>query len=292
MALTKESIAAKISKISNKQKSSGNGEFPKCSFLPEGNHVMRIITDPDDEILLEYYARGYFGSGIRDIKGVDKSELPENFTDELDTVAKRLSDLGIWKYNSKYVCLIYVWLISTTSENENWKPNNLYCVIGDRTFSKSIQSFLIGTNSDSPDYLQKMLNPNEKGLGVKISYERSKSKGDRPTCNVQPYIGKDFNPVICDEINFEGQGYKSLNYSYISPGFNQEKYDNLLNKAREDLRQKEAYRQSSKKDEKVKEEEEETLPEKPTNKKQEKPTKDLSKKDEDEVWGSIDDTNE
>lgn len=237
--LNKETLLSKIKELSNETKQ-GNKEFPKCTFLPDGNHIGRIIQDPNDEFICEYYARGYFNNGIRDVRSIPKNKLPENFEDRLDSVAKQLSSYRIFKYGSKFVSLVYFWLENTDSKSENWQPGNLYCVIGNRVFSKSLKQFLINISQTSSEEVVNLLNPKSAGFALKIQYFKSKTQGEGSVCNISVDL-KNMKAYTIPEIDLKGQGYIPLEDAYIKPGFFEDKYTRLLNNALQDLKEKEDY---------------------------------------------------
>lgn len=209
-----------------KSKGENGGGYPKTSFLPEGNHKGRFLIDPLGELFTEYYAYGYFNKGIRDPRSLPPSAFPEGFKDELSDVVEKLKEYH-WKYGAKRVFLTWFWLEDTDSkEKDRWEPHNLYCLIGNGKFASSLLNFVESMAKDAPTELQSSIDPASQGLMVNIGVT-SGNQG-------QVQIGFSFpNKLI--SIDMKDQVYCTLEEAYIKPGFNQEKYNNLLKSYSEEL---------------------------------------------------------
>lgn len=219
MALTTD----KLNAIVKEQEKKGNhSEYPNVTFLPEGTHKGRFFVDPKDEIFLEYYTYGYFANGIRDPAGLDESELPDGFVHKLEEVAEELAELGYYKYRSKYNFICYFYLIETDARSDDWKPGNLYVIICNRTFSKSFINFITSLTKDAPEALIDTLSPDKTGALLTISF----TGGRDGTCS----IGAAFPTKQVEPTDMTDLPWIPLEDAHIRPGFNQAKYNRLLEK--------------------------------------------------------------
>lgn len=238
MALSASALKNKIKMMKEQQnKTTSNGEWPNCVFVPEGTHKGRFIVDPDGEISDSYYTYGYFAKGIRDPQGLSAEELPEGFDVENHPL-KQLSEILAGDYNKfarrpRCVYLIYFYLMETDNKSDNWQPGNLYCLIANKKFYSAFNSLMTGLE-DSIEELVQIMDPGSKSNGwIVVSVNGSGASG---TINMS-YMPHRCDPIVertptmtDEEFNKEmGKlGYRTLEQSYIRPGWNQEKYDNLV----------------------------------------------------------------
>lgn len=202
-------------------------EWPKCCFLPDGNHKVRFITDPNDEVMIDYYAYGYFNKGIRDPSGLSAAELPEGFVNELGQFYdQKFKPLEMWKYGAKKAVLAYLYLYETDSPNDNWQPGNLYIIITGNKFQEAYTNFLSILAKDAPEEIIKTLDPSKAGVLLTLQFKG----GSQGSCS----IGATFPVKSVDPIDLSKLPYVSLETAYIKPGFNKEKYDALLAKYKEE----------------------------------------------------------
>lgn len=233
MAFTLETLQQKIA--THQQKDQQKGDWPKCSFLPNGTHKVRFIIDPKDELFAEYWAYGYFGRGIRDPR--NDTGVPEGFENELATIyEEELAPLQKWSYGCKYVMLVYMYLYETNVPDENWQPNNLYAVICSRKFGEAFIPFLSSLMKDAPKEILETLSPNKEGVILQVQYEHGKDGH----CS----IGASYPPKLGGPINMEGVAYWPLEDAYIKPGFNKDKYEALVKKYKEDAARFKAAREA------------------------------------------------
>lgn len=226
MAFSVENLINKVDEY-NAKGQKGSGEFAKTAFLPEGKHRGRFIVDAAGEAFTSYYAYGYFNKGVRDPRNLPANLLPEGFVDELATIAQTLSDRGKFQYKAKEVFIVPFYLEQTDNQSDNWKPNTLYYVIGNKKFSKSLTGFLGNIAKDSPNEIQRMLDPNQPSVQVEIQMTKGTSGG----CN----IGVAFPQKQSPAVDLTKQVYVSLEEAYIRPGFDLVKYNALLAQAKEEL---------------------------------------------------------
>lgn len=235
MAINIDALRGKLK--AHQEKGGGSMEYPPTVFLPDGNHKVRFIVDPTDEFMCEYYSFGYFGRGIRDPLGlVDRSGIPEGFENELPELAKKISELGKYSYGAKYNMIVYMYLYDTDAKSEDWKPNTLYAVIGNRKFSEAYINFISTLAQEAPEAILDILNPSKPANLLNLSY-----KGGRDgNCS----IGGTFPAKTVDPINMEGVPYIPLEQCYIKPGFSIEKYNALVEKYKKDLAQLQAAKEA------------------------------------------------
>ena len=226
MAFSVENLINKVDEY-NAKGQKGSGEFAKTAFLPEGKHRGRFIVDAAGEAFTSYYAYGYFSKGVRDPRNLPANLLPEGFVDELATIAQTLSDRGKFQYKAKEVFIVPFYLEQTDNQSDNWKPNTLYYVIGNKKFSKSLTGFLGNIAKDSPNEIQRMLDPNQPSVQVEIQMTKGTSGG----CN----IGVAFPQKQSPAVDLTKQVYVTLEEAYIRPGFDIAKYNALLAQAKEEL---------------------------------------------------------
>ena len=206
-----------------KEKSGGTGNFPNATFLPEGSHQGRIITDPVGNLYREVRTHGYFSYGIQTPS--DCEDLPENFNyAELDDMLEELNEYNHWKYGLKYNILFYFFLQKTDTPSDNWKPNTLYAVIGNGKVANALTDFITALAEDSPEVLEGMLDKDVKGSPVKITVVR----GNQGSVTFTPLFSK-ADPVVTD------QTYQPLAQAYIREGFDKDKYVGLVKRVRKDL---------------------------------------------------------
>lgn len=212
----------------NKKEGTGGGKFALTSFLPDGRHQGRFIVDPSNEIYSQYYSYGYFGKGTRTPEAGDT--LPEGFVDELKDIHKELQGHRVYKYGPKFNMIFYFYLISTDRPSDNWKPGNLYAVIGDRKFSTSYINFITALANDAPEALLDSLNPDKSGVLLSIDYKFGRDGG----CS----IGAAFPQKTIDPLDLTDQVWVDLEQAYIRPGFDITRYNALLAEAKEVLEKK------------------------------------------------------
>lgn len=219
-----DKLRSSVQKFQDTRRDTG-GEWPQCTFFPEGNHKLRFLVDPVNEPYCEFYSYGYFARGIRDPK--DDTGVPEGFKNELEEIFENeLKPLQKWSYGSKNNFLVYIWLYETDSPSDNWQPNNLYVAICNNKFAESYVTFLSTLAKDAPEEILKSLKPTSTGVILSVSFKGGSQGG----CS----IGAAFPTKMADPIDLTGKPYIPLDLAYIRPGFKQDKYDALVKKYRED----------------------------------------------------------
>lgn len=216
-----------------KAKRNQGGNFPNVTFLPEGDHVVRIFQDPHSELYREERIRGYFNYA-HVIPDECKNWPEDKDPYELDPICEELSEYRIWKYNVKDTFMFYCHVISTNNTNENWKPGETYIVLGDWRAKNAFQDFIIGVSDDSPEILAQCIDPGVEGPGVGIMYNRD---GQKTSLTITPKFNKS-PPVELDD------KYIPLSQAYVRAEYIEENYSRLKKKATEELKATRAARKA------------------------------------------------
>lgn len=230
-----KSIADKLKQEKNAS-AAGSGEWPNVAFIPDGTHKGRFIVDPNDEVYTKYFTYGYFSKGIRAPERDDSMKVPDGF-DRENHPLRQAATILVEEYKkfsrgAKFNFLVYFYLISTDKPSDDWKPNTLYCLLGNGRFADAFTDMLTSLVSDSPEHLLKSLSPDQEGPIMQIVFQG----GPQGKCSISPTFSN-YPPIVAREAGESDEsykerigklGYKPLEYSYIKPGFDQAKYDALL----------------------------------------------------------------
>lgn len=238
-----KAIAGKIKEEKDAQK--GTGEWPQTVFLPEGVHKGRFIYDPNQDLFEKYAHYGFFASGFRAPEDLPDDVLPEGFDKEnhpLREITEELAERLHFKFGRKFSFITYFQLVSTDSPSDDWKPGTLYCIVANNKFANAFTHMITSLAEDSPEQLLNSLSPDKKGPLMEIVFER----GAQGKASISPTFVM-AEPVLARTENEEDAayaerlgklGYKPLAVSFIKPGFDKEKYENLLKRAKEALDEK------------------------------------------------------
>jgi len=196
-------------------------------FLPDGKHKGRFIIDATGQAFFKNYkSYGYFKQGIRDPDSCDN--LPVGFVNDLQPLYwDYLRHAMKWSRGKQDTFICYFYLIETTKPSENWEPNNLYCVIGKTRFAKAFTEFFKGMVAKLPNKVTDMLNPAVSSPIIQID----NTSGRDGQC----VIIVDYPTVLSEPIEVKNFGYTSLDTAYIPPGFDENRYQNLVNKYVEEI---------------------------------------------------------
>ena len=196
-------------------------------FLPEGKHKGRFLVDSTGaKFFTTYKSWGYFKQGIRDPESCDN--LPAGFVNDLQPLYwDYLRHAQKWGRGRQETFLCYFYLIETNKPDENWQPNNLYCVIGKTRFANAFIEFFKELTQSIPGEILNMLNPNEKTPVVTIE----NINGRDGKCAIS--VG--YPAVIAEPVDVTQFGYTSLDSAYIPSGFDEIKYNNLVTKYVEEI---------------------------------------------------------
>lgn len=209
--------------------SGGNGA-QNVVFMPEGKHRGRFIIDASGKhFYAKFDAYGYFRAGVRD-PSQRESEV-DGVPEELKTHSHPLQELYYnylrhaqkWSMGKQPVYLFYFYLVETDSPSDNWKPGNLYAVIGKRSHEEAVMSFIENMTANAPDQIVSMLDPSAETPLLDLQYKGGKDG----KCTVAPFFPlKNTGPV--DTSAFD---YGVLEDLYIPKMFSQERYDKLVEKS-------------------------------------------------------------
>lgn len=228
MAFNLAKLKASVAELKESQSQGGGGDWPLTVFLPNGLHRGRLVVDPLGELFCQYMSYGYFNKGIRDPDSLPAEKLSEGFKNELaELVEKEFKPRGLWKFNRKPVFLVWFYLTQTDSPSEDWEVGKLYCIIGNNRLRDAVTSFLSSMAEEAPDDIMSILDPNETGLQVNIENQG----GAQGKCSIAvTYPTKKIPPLDLTQ-----HVYVPLQEAYIKPGFNQEKYNALVAKYKEEV---------------------------------------------------------
>lgn len=209
---------------------SGGNDAKNVVFMPEGKHRGRFIIDASGKhFYAKFDAYGYFRAGVRD-PSQRESEV-DGVPEALKTHHHPLQELYYnylrhaqkWSMGKQIVYLFYFYLVETDSPSDNWKPGNLYAVIGKRIHEEAVMSFIENMTANAPDQIVSMLDPSAETPLLDLQYKGGKDG----KCTVAPFFPlKNTGPV--DTSAFD---YGVLDDVYIPKMFSQERYDKLVEKA-------------------------------------------------------------
>lgn len=220
---------------------SGGNDAKNVVFMPEGKHRGRFIIDASGKYFYSKFdAYGYFRAGVRDPSQRD-SHAVEGVPEELKTHRHPLQELYYnylrhakkWSMGKQTVFLFYFYLVETDSPSDNWKPGNLYAVIGKRIHEEAVMAFIENMTTNAPDQIVSMLDPSSETPLLDLQYKG----GTDGKCTVAPFFPlKNTGPV--DTSAFD---YGILDDLYIPKAFSQERYDKLVEKAIKFIKENKAY---------------------------------------------------
>lgn len=209
---------------------SGGNDAKNVVFMPEGKHRGRFIIDASGKhFYAKFDAYGYFRAGVRD-PSQRESEV-DGVPEELKMHRHPLQELYYnylrhaqkWSMGKQTVYLFYFYLVETDSPSDNWKPGNLYAVIGKRIHEEAVMSFIENMTANAPEQIVSMLDPSAETTLLDLQYKGGKDG----KCTVAPFFPlKNTGPV--DTSAFD---YGVLDDVYIPKMFSQERYDKLVEKA-------------------------------------------------------------
>ena len=219
----------------------GNNSAQNVTFMPEGKHRGRFIIDATGKhYFAKFDAYGYFRAGVRDPSQKDETAVT-NVPAELKTHRHPLQELYYnylrhakkWSMGKQTVFLFYFFLVETDSPSENWKPGNLYVVIGKRIHEEAVMGFIENMTTNAPDQIVNMLDPSVETPLLDFQYKG----GTDGKCTVAPFFPvKNTGPV--DTSAFD---YGALEDIYIPREFSQERYDKLVEKGLKLIKENKAY---------------------------------------------------
>lgn len=235
MSISLEDLMSQIDDYKEEQaKSTKREERAKWAFPPNGDHEGRFIVDPVGNLYEKFTSFGYGFNGVRAIESLKEPELSKVPAEWRETDPLRDlywsdnggKDYGLYKYSPKKNFLVYFYLMNTSSPSDNWKPGNLYCLVGNQRLEAAYMKMVESFAKDAANEIQKTLSPNEEGLVFQISF----TGGSQGNCSIQPKF-----PNKIAGIDLKGQVYVPLSEAYIGPEFSQEKYSKMISRVTEEL---------------------------------------------------------
>ena len=214
-----------------------NKEFTPSNavFLPNGKHTGRFVIDSTGQSFFEQYnAYGFFNAGIRDPEDLPAEELPEVFTNDLrELYYNYLRHSRAWSRNRQQVFIFYWYLVDTDNPSDNWKPGNLYCVVGKQKVGDAVMGFVQDMISRAPEFAQSMFDPTKETYLLQMNY----TAGRDGSCA----ISAAFPQSQTGAIDMTDRIWTPLQQAYIPPGFDKKKYDKLVEKYVKEIEENAAY---------------------------------------------------
>ena len=189
---------------------------PYRAFIPEGEHVIRLLFDPQGElwrIVTVHHTlqcRTYCPDLVRD---TDPAGVYPPC--EICTVATQRED---WRLQRAEYALIYGHLCRTSDASGFWRPGTTYLMIGRSRLICSLRQFLEQGVAQQPAQLLTMLNPLGAGPGMVVQV----TKGLNGSVAIPSFTAKSFPPGTL------GEWYVPLEHCRIGPEFNLGEYHAVL----------------------------------------------------------------
>lgn len=215
-------INARAEKQNREQTRNG----PGVAFFPEGTHIIRWFFDPTGLIFREAVAGRVGKKRFICPDFMFKNDKTSGRTYpvcELDRIAK---EQNIRKGKCRYYCMIYGYVYKTDAENDYWKPNRAYVIIGNRFLSKGLEAMINNLKDVGLDMLTTMLTPTSKGFFSTVTATDIQS--------AQGQVSIQVLPTAVDPIDL-GDWYIPLSEVYIPKEFDEEVYQEALREFMLDL---------------------------------------------------------
>jgi hypothetical protein len=204
---------------------------------------MRFFLDPNEELFRELRIRQFKGKKClenaslnrENAKNPDwaafvqsqKPEWKEQGLTQLPegNIAAYAKEINSWKsgLDLKYRVMVYAKLYSSTKEDQYWKADTVYAVIGKSKLKSALLSMLESLASDSPEYIVQMLNPTVAGGWVTVTV----TGGTQGTVTITPIPGSAKDPII--ELK-DGKGpdwWRPLDEVFVKKEFNLKAWEDV-----------------------------------------------------------------
>lgn len=200
------------SKAEASKRSNNSSSNVSIAFLPEGKHKIRLFFDKAGDLYRTAVTH----------KGPKGQVLCPDYLAERDTsreypeceFCKQAEIQDDWKLNRRFNIMTFGQLIHTDSPGDYWEAGNVYCIVGNTKYRKSIDSFLSSLYEDSAEYLMTLFDPQIPGGYLSIDV----TKGTQGNIAITVIPGKSADPIATED------WWKPLNEVWISPEFNDEKW--------------------------------------------------------------------
>ncbi|QIG72059.1 hypothetical protein EVB95_225 [Rhizobium phage RHph_TM2_3B] len=232
----------KLQSIIGAAKASANSgqrrEFTNTAFLPDGTHKMRFFLGPDNELFRDVKMYQFKGKKTLSPQVLNreneknpewpkivqamKPEWKEQEVTKIpleDTIDKAAKEINNWKsgLSLKGRTMVYAKVYATNKEDQYWKPDNVYAVIGKKKLKDAILAMLESLAADSPDYIISMLNPSLSGGMVTVNV----TGGTQGAVTITPIPGSTKDPILTlDETGKGPEWWRPLDEVFIGKDFN------------------------------------------------------------------------
>lgn len=214
-----------IEKNKNESKTSG----PSIGFLPEGDHKIRWLFDPEGEIYREVVCH----------RGGKRWILCPDWLAEKDSeneypvcgFCKLAEERDDWKIKRRFNYLAYGHVVETKNVSEYWDADTTYVIIGNTRLKRSLVEMLETLADDSEEYLLTMLTPIMSGPFTNVQV----TKGSQGSVNITPTV----SAKKCPPMKFEEDEYQPLSKCWVSTKFEINAYTAALKETKDQLAEQE-----------------------------------------------------
>lgn len=216
----------------NKRESATNG--PSIGFLPEGDHKIRWLFDPEGEIYREVVCHR---AGKRWILCPDwLAEKDSENEYPVCGFCKLAEERDDWKLKRRFNYLAYGHVVETKNVSEYWDAETTYVIIGNTRLKRSLVEMLETLVDDSEEYLLTMLTPTMSGPFTNVVV----TKGSQGNVNITPTVSTKKSPPM----EFEEDEYIPLAKCWVSGKFDINAYAAGLKEVKDTLAEQDAQAKS------------------------------------------------
>lgn len=215
---------------SDKKKEVDEKEFAPVSFLPEGQHKIRIFFDPLSNLVREYLVHQFGNKRTLCPQGCVGDDIPVECQ-----IHKLHTELDVWRYKARWECISYGKILETNSPSKYWKEGNVGVIISDRGWKFALKSISATMLKDARDFFLTSLNPFVEG-GYYIITVFKDGKLKKINIAAQPPGTKYANPVFKKE-DVPGW-FKSLDEVWVPKKFDIKRYDSVIREIFVDLKRR------------------------------------------------------
>lgn len=210
----------KVRQTIEKNKKDAKKSGPSIAFLPEGEHNIRWLFDPEGENYREIVCH----------KGEGKNKwiLCPDWLAEKDPsgeypicgfcqLAEERED---WKLRRRFNYLVYGYVKDTKNESDYWEAGNTYVIIGNSRLKNSLLGVFEQLDQENEEYLLTMLTPTIAGPFTNVVV----TKGPQGSVQIFPTVsGKKVPPI-----EFEENAFIPLSECWIPTRFDMIAYSVIL----------------------------------------------------------------
>lgn len=208
----------KVRETINKAKKETNQGGPSLGYLPEGDHAIRWLFDPDGEIYREVVCHQM--GRLKTICPDWAAEKDPEGEHPLCEICKIAEEHDKWQWRRRFNCLVYGYVLTTKQQSEYWQADTTYVIIGNTRLKRELIDMLEKLVEDSDEYLLTMLTPTMNGPFTNVSVV----KGSQGNVSITPTVSTKKVPPI----EFEADEYVPLGECFIPERFDMIAYNNVL----------------------------------------------------------------